>query len=165
MTEPTTPTNGLPASELPQLPPAHEAIRYWFNERRGRRTGLARLLGLSAATVASWGRIEEPSRPHEPFYLFAVQEIAGIPVLAWLTPEEIRALEPVLQHFQPLVTTHRRAKDDPRQLSFDDALARIASEPVGYDPADDPNDAPPPSGMPGDTAGDEPPTFDVDAAL
>jgi hypothetical protein len=130
-------------SSLPVLPPAHEAIRYWFNEKRGRRTGLARLLGLTAATVSSWGREENPSRPHEPFYLFAVQELAGIPVHAWLTPAELAALEPVLQNFQPLVVTHRRPKDDPRQLTIDDALSRLAHEPPSFDPDDDPLDGPP----------------------
>jgi hypothetical protein len=119
------PPDPLPESLL-DVPPAHASFRAWCKEQRGRRLGLARLLGLSAGTVGSWGKLEEPGRPREPFHIFAVAEITGIPVHAWLARAELTKLEPVLQHFQLLIQTssHRRTRTDPRQLHFDDLVAR-----------------------------------------
>jgi hypothetical protein len=141
------------------IPPAHASFRAWCKEQRGRRLGLARLLGLSAGTVGSWGRLEDPGSPREPFHVFAVAEITGIPVHAWLTKAELAKLEPILQNFQLLVqtSTARRHKLDPRQMHFDDLVARQAP-PDGSGTIDceyDEEPQPP-------TADDD---FDVDAAM
>jgi hypothetical protein len=112
------------------VPPAHASFRAWCKEQRGRRLGLARLLGLSASTVGSWGRLVAPGCPREPFHVFAVAEITGIPVHAWLTKAELAKLEPILQNFQLLVQTStvRRHRTDPRQMHFDDLVSRQTAD-------------------------------------
>jgi hypothetical protein len=135
MDEPTAPSTATTPDEEP-VPQGHESLCSWFNEVRGRRAG-PRLLGKTAATVSGWGRVEHPVRPSDPFDLFAIAEITGIPVYAWLRRSEFDRLQPVLQNMQLLVQhVARRAKTDPRQIHIDEYLAQQAADLPDKDPFD-----------------------------
>ncbi len=123
----------LPVEETPPTLRSHAlalpgnfALRDWFQEKRGRRAGLARLLGLSVATVSGWGRINNPTRPREALYLFAIEQLAGIPLAAWIAPQDMEQLSKVIDDWQDFVFVprQRRPKIDPRQMHIDELLAR-----------------------------------------
>lgn len=129
----TTPLPDL--GDYPPLP-GNIALRDWFQEKRGRRAGLAHLLNVSVSTVSGWGRANQPSYPHEPAHLFAIAELCGIPLEAWIQPTELEALAPVVENWKDriFVPATRRPKEDPRQLHMDELLARQAVQTAAASP-------------------------------
>ncbi len=113
------------AASAPPLP-GNVALRDWFSEKRGRRGGLAAVLGLSIGTVSGWGRQNNHTRPHEAIHLFAIEKLADVPLAAWLAPGELETLAPVLDNWQDhvYVPQRRRQVIDSRQMSIDELLAR-----------------------------------------
>lgn len=102
-------------------PPAHEALRLWFEADKSRTyAGMARVLNMNPATVATWCRTDGPSRPSDIATLFAIMIMTGIPLHAWLSAEEsawLRALSNgvfVLLFERP----KRPQMSDPRQMNF-----------------------------------------------
>ena len=123
MTDPTS-----PAPLLAPLP-GNVALRDWFQEKRGRRAGLAHLLNVSVSTVSGWGKKNQPSYPREPTYVFAIEQLCGIPLAAWIQPSELEALAPVVENWKDhvFVPATRRPKVDPRQMHIDELLVRQAA--------------------------------------
>ena len=109
--------------------PGNVALRDWFQEKRGRRAGLAHLLNVSVSTVSGWGKKNQPSYPREPAHLFAIAELCGIPLTAWVQASELEALEPILSNWRDYVyvPASRRKEVDPRQICIDEYLATKAA--------------------------------------
>jgi hypothetical protein len=116
-------------TDLPSVPPplpGNIALRSWFQEKRGRRAGLAHLLNVSVSTVSGWGRKNQPSYPREPAHVFAIEQLCGIPLAAWIAASELEALSPIIDNWKDHVfaPVTRRPKEDPRQMHIDELIAR-----------------------------------------
>jgi len=117
--------------------PAHEALRIWFEADKSRTyTGMARVLGMSAGSVSQWCRTDRPNRPADIATMFAVSVLTGIPVHAWLTPEEstwLRAMS--TGEFVLLFERPKRAETtDSRQMNFDGYWRPNAPQSAPFDP-------------------------------
>jgi len=104
-------------------PPAHEALRLWFEADKSRTyAGMARVLDMSPATIAQWCRTSDPNRPVEVATMLAITVLTGIPIHAWLTPEEATWLAAMSNGaFSFLFERPKRGTTpDPRQMEFEE---------------------------------------------
>jgi hypothetical protein len=121
-----------PAEQIVEAP-AHEALRIWFEAEKSRTyAGMGRVLNLSPATIASWCRTDTPVRPSNIATLFAVHVLTGIPVHAWLDPEETEWLRNMSNgQFLTLFERPKRPiPSDPRQMDFDGFWRPNAPQPT-----------------------------------